>query len=459
MDSLASKCHHEQIASELPNSYNYRLTTETNLRELHLAQLISLDFACPIQVKMSLKSLPLELLLLICGDLDTADLNALTRTCGHVFSLLNHLLYQRAVKSDEYKSEFRFSYAVIYRQANAVSKFLKAGISMSAFEDYTEDINLIRDTSYCLSAEKRYAVTSELHPLLAAAYFGNIDVTRVLLDEGNVNIDFHDECGHTALHYAIETDNPDMMKLLLEQGARIGDHHEKQAVKAPFVHAAEVGNKNAIELMFNTLQLRNRDNRPDKAIRAKRLCEVACYHACKEKHFDIVDFLLYRGVDAGLRVDQRGLLYWLTIHRDFSRIKSLLRHGVRMEGERDCGIVTLLFKSSSWRGTEKSTGVNIALYLLRSGCNVANGGIHACALWRIAKYSGSKGLKDYLTPHQQKEVIDLLLEKGFDRKRCQHGCFARKGRTSLLNKMRRHELVEYVDEQERRFSSVDADVF
>lgn len=400
---------------------------------------------------MSLKSLPVEILLLICGDLDTADLNALTRTCSPMFSLLGDFLYQRTVKSGEYKSEFKFLYAVIYRQANAVSKFLKAGVSMSAFKGYTRSAQPIRRMFSCLSAEKRYAVTDQLHPLLAAAYFGNIIVIKVLLDEANANINFYDGFGYTALHYAIETDNPDMIKLLLEQGARMGDHHKKKAVKAPFVHAAEVGNRYAVTLMFDILG-------PKKATRAKRLCEEACYRACKKKHYDIVDFLLSRGVDVNLCVDQRGLLYWPTIDCDLPKIKLLLRHGARMERERGCGIVTLLSKCGSWFGTEKSTGMDIALYLLRSGCcNITNGGIHACALWHIAKYSGSRGHKDYLTPLQREEVMNLFLEKGFDAKRCQHGCFARRGQTSLVTKMCRRvsTLVEYVEGQELRYDSVD----
>lgn len=341
-------------------------------------------------------------------------------------------------------------------EANAVSRFFKAGVLMSAFEDCTEVTLRIRRPSCCVSNEKRRALIRCYHPLLVAALFGNVDVIRVLLNEGNANIDFQDGGGKTALHCAIESDRPDVINLLLEQGARMGDYHEKQAVEAPFIYAAKLGNENAVELMFNKLQLQNRGNQlelpgPKKAIfdeSTKRLCEVACFKACREGHFDIMDFLLFQGVDVNLSVEQRHLLYLATTKCNISIIKLLLRYGARMECERDCGIATLLSSCGSWWGIERDAGVDIVLYLLRSGCNVANGGIHACALWRLAKYSGLIGYRDYATPHQQEEIMSLLLENGYDpEKRCPHACFARKGHTSFTAKMRGTSLVEYVEKQ------------
>lgn len=354
---------------------------------------------------MSFESLPSEILLLICNNLDTADLNALTRTCSLMSNMLDSLLYQQAVKSDEYKTKFKFLYAVIYRQANAVSKFFKAGVLMSAFEDYTDDVHLVRRHSRCSVVEKRDALTRNFHPLLAAAYFGNIDVTRVLLNEGNANVDFRDRLCKTALHCAIEADHPDMIKLLVEKGAKMEAFNKVAEVKAPFVHAAKFGNKNAVELMFDELQLQNRGNQielcgPQNAISdesIKSLFEVACFEACREGHFDIVHFLLDQGVDANLSVRHRGLPYLVTTGRNIPMINLLLRYGARMECERDCGIVTLLSSCGRWQDTGGSAGVDIVLYLLRSGCNVANGGIHACALWRIAKLSGSRGHMYYRT--------------------------------------------------------------
>lgn len=102
---------------------------------------------------MPFESLPLETILLICDNLDAAGLNALARTCSFMSSVVDPLLYQQAVKRDEYKP--KVLYAVIYRQTNAVSKFLKTGVLMGAFENYTINAEFIRSHLPGVSVEKR----------------------------------------------------------------------------------------------------------------------------------------------------------------------------------------------------------------------------------------------------------------------------------------------------------------
>jgi ankyrin repeat protein len=105
--------------------------------------------------------------------------------------LLDSLLYQQAVTNGEYQYKSKFLYTVVYGQTKAVSKFLKAGVLMSAFDNYDEWAARIRYLSSCISEEKRLVSKEKsFHPLLAAAVFGNIDVIKVLLDEGSANIDF-----------------------------------------------------------------------------------------------------------------------------------------------------------------------------------------------------------------------------------------------------------------------------
>ena len=137
---------------------------------------------------------------------------------------------------------------------------LKAGVLMSTFDDWnwTEGVKRVT-ASYCVSLQKikafpcigfqkREALEYKLHPFLAAAFFGNVDVVRVLISEGNANVDFQDKSGNTALHYAIRADYPDIIKLLLEHGADC--HQEKHP---PMNHAVKCGNKRAVELIFSKL--------------------------------------------------------------------------------------------------------------------------------------------------------------------------------------------------------------
>lgn len=123
-----------------------------------------------------------------------------------------------------------------------------------------------------------------------------------------------------------------------------------------------------------------------------------------------------------------------------------------MECERDCGAVTILSSHGWWDAIETDPYLDIIKYLLRSGYNVANGGVHACALWCLVKYSGSKGHRCYATSRGRMEIMSLLLKYGFDQKKCRHGCFKTIGETSLIAKMRARGsiLEEYVEEQELR---------
>ena len=119
-----------------------------------------------------------------------------------------------------------------------------------------------------------------------------------------------------------------------------------------------------------------------------------------------------------------------------------------MEHERDCGVVTALISSGSMCKDDVRIGVSTekALHLLRSGCNVANGDMLACALWCIAKCSGTTGHLWYATSDQREEMMRLMRKNGFDEKNCRHNCFKRRS-DSLKDKLGRGELIRYVTNQ------------
>jgi hypothetical protein len=249
---------------------------------------------------------------------------------------------------------------------------------------------------------------------------------------------------YTALHYAVDADHSDIIKLLLERGASIGDTNTE--AQSPLVYAAICGNRNAVELVFNKLQLQldlcGSNVIFDESL--KRLCGKACFEACRKGYFDIIHFFLYRGFDVNSFVgeEQEKLLHVATTFRHTSIVESLVKHGARMECERDCGAVRLLSVGCSWNKNYIDTDhLDIIMYLLRSGCNVANGGIHACALWALVKYSGKLGGKQnprwhyVATTRQRKALMSLLRENGFNQRKCPHGCFKMTGDASLLLKI------------------------
>ncbi|KAF8535300.1 ankyrin repeat protein, partial [Trichophaea hybrida] len=68
-------------------------------------------------------------------------------------------------------------------------------------------------------------------PLIISAQKGLTKATRLLLDL-NVDKDAKDNCGRTALHYAVEDGSEAVVQLLVEQGAdkRITDNCEETAL-------------------------------------------------------------------------------------------------------------------------------------------------------------------------------------------------------------------------------------
>jgi hypothetical protein len=86
----------------------------------------------------------------------------------------------------------------------------------------------------------------------------------------------------------------------------------------------------------------------------------------------------------------------------------LVKHGARMEHERDTGVATTFHHGNP----------RMVKHLLRAGCNVSNGHSHACALWHMAQET-----RDH-------EMLELLTANGFDQKNCLDGCW-RKGKYML----------------------------
>lgn len=339
---------------------------------------------------MFLGSLPHELLLLVCDHLNIADLNALARTCSSLASLFDPLLYQQAIKSGEYK--YKFIFATVYGQISAVSKFLKAGVSMSAFDRCSFYFPyVVRNTKRDLSDARYDAVGHKLHPFLAASFFGHIDLIRILISEGNMDVNFEgiNHGPDTALQVALQRYHPDIIKLLLEQGAKVEEIDEKRfTTMSPIVFAARWGNKTVLKLIFNELHIRSTKLKLHGSKKAefvkniKRQCEKACWEACELGESDAVDILLRRGgVDVNLCVGKERLLSWAAKNSRASTVQLLVKHGARMENERDCGIVSVMYWGHTCGEKEERRILSgIVIHLLRSGCNVANSGIYACAL-------------------------------------------------------------------------------
>jgi Ankyrin repeats (3 copies) len=393
---------------------------------------------------MRFTSLPVELMLVTFDLTDLADLNVLSRTSKSMFDVVGRLLYRRGAQDSARTCRTRILYAAIHGQTNAISKLWSAGISMNGFENYTDSFIRTRENVYHNSLNsniaKRTALEIDFHPLLAAALFGHVSVLSLLLSEGNVDIDFQDKSGRTALHYAIENDHSHVIRILLERGATL-----MPTKISPLVFAADVGNRDAVEMVVNEL---NKRAVPVKVLKTES--RNACRKACMKGFDDIVDVLLRHGTDVNLPVNSRGLLFWASSNCHLSTVKVLLKYGAKMESERDCGVVNALFHRKP--GEESGEfDPKIVTYLLESGCNVANGGLHACALWRILNEPDNSGQRRnhcsryfMATQKEKNQIIKLLRKNGFDKKKCRHGCWEGAFKEEFEKKFRKGHLLEYI---------------
>lgn len=307
---------------------------------------------------------------------------------------------------------------------------------MSAFDECSFDLPyLVRNTRRELDYVRYIAVSYKLHPLLAASFFGYIDVIRVLISEGNADVNFQNIYlePDNALEVASSRNHPDIIKLLLEQGATIENIDCRLiTTKSPIVKAAQCDNKAALEFIFSELQVRSKKlklrghKKAEIAKNIKLQCEEACVKACELGKTAAVDVLLRQGgIDINLSIDDQRLLSYAAADLHVSTVQLLVKQGARMENERDCGIATAMYAGHILAEKEERRILSgIVIYLLRHGCNVANGGIHACAVWCMANLTKSRELdRPFGTDHQRKEIKRLLLKNGYDPKKCQHGCW------------------------------------
>jgi ankyrin repeat protein len=199
------------------------------------------------------------------------------------------------------------------------------------------------------------------------------------------------------LHYAIIQSRVDAIGFLLEQGARLtierdlsdDDNDDNQ----PLVFATLEGNLDAVEMIYRELQ--------NRSIPKERILEPfqkACFKASQRGFTDIIEFFLLKGL--GLHChDGNGyrLRYHASTALNLPMIKLLVKYGARMENEKDTGVVS----SYSRYDNDNSKAHDVVMYLFKSGCNVANGHRHACALWRLTRGFDRWRRLDH-------EVIELL---------------------------------------------------
>ncbi|KAF3396211.1 Ankyrin-1 [Penicillium rolfsii] len=159
---------------------------------------------------VSLGVLPRELVLEIAAHLDVGSLNSLSQTCRELNNLLDPEITKQALQSSlAPRSHYEKSFVYNNDQEHGVD-FPAFRVRFGRIFDQTV-------AYYQRSIPPAY-VPTEFEPLGQAIYWGNFDGVRNLLERG-VNPNSYLVNGARVLSVAVESENMDIVKLLLEFGA------------------------------------------------------------------------------------------------------------------------------------------------------------------------------------------------------------------------------------------------
>jgi ankyrin repeat protein len=90
----------------------------------------------------------------------------------------------------------------------------------------------------------------EKEQLLFAAKDGDLQRVKKLISEG-LPLDLIDEAGKTALHYAVEYENLELAKVLIDAGADVNIHDEARITNTPLTDVAAICSLKMAEFLLS----------------------------------------------------------------------------------------------------------------------------------------------------------------------------------------------------------------
>lgn len=171
----------------------------------------------------------------------------------------------------------------------------------------TTAVKLLLEAGSDIDAKDDNGRTALHVPLDINSYSGTYrpskDTIQLLLAKG-ADVNLKDKAGRTPLHLAVESADGDIVKLLLDKGARVNEKDDESGFTA-LHHAARFGNKNAAELLI----ARGADiNAKDK--QGHTPLQVAVSHDYK-----VAELLINKGADSGIRAESGRTLLQLAQQR------------------------------------------------------------------------------------------------------------------------------------------------
>ncbi len=114
-----------------------------------------------------------------------------------------------------------------------------SSLTIAAAKGYAELAAFLVASGARVNARDVYRWT----PMMRAVDNEHMEVVRLLVDAPGSDLDNQDEGGNTALHYAVATENSDMIKLLLDAGANPGIDNFRQQTPAQLAATLPVADK------------------------------------------------------------------------------------------------------------------------------------------------------------------------------------------------------------------------
>lgn len=181
-------------------------------------------------------NLPAELLPLIAEHLSSRDLNNLILTARAFYRHLDSVLYRQDMQADFASLVWsaRYGSAKLTKRALAAAAGIPADAREAFEEQCRESLSIASEKDNAAVAKVLMALDcvditavfdSDRTPIILAGMYNAVNVTKLFIETGQVDLNKRDDFGCTALWYAVECGQFEVSKLLLDHGAGpdIGD--------------------------------------------------------------------------------------------------------------------------------------------------------------------------------------------------------------------------------------------
>ncbi|HUI07688.1 MAG TPA: ankyrin repeat domain-containing protein [Verrucomicrobiae bacterium] len=246
--------------------------------------------------------------------------------------------------------------APVLRFVGGIAVLLAMALSLTSCASYPLSAavrsNDVQRTRTLLDAGANVNAGKNVPPLIDAAYYGNVEIVRMLLEKG-ATVDCQNKHGLTPLNWAAGNGHADVARLLIEHGADV-QHVSLDGVPV-LVDAASGGNVDIVRMVL--------DKGAPVDCQNKYGLTPLMWAAAKG-HSDVARLLIEHGADVR-HVSREGVpvLVDAAYHGHADIVKMLLEKGAPVDCQNKYGITPLMWAASTGN-------VEVAHLLITHGANV-----------------------------------------------------------------------------------------